>query len=97
MGLPASARKPGGQKYPSLGPADDALDADGLTALSFEQAQKKAQEWFQLVANGGTRSKRSAYTVADCIAKLLDFPGKCLSGLDGAAMMRLRLPVALTA
>lgn len=63
----------GGQKYSSLGPADDALDADGLTALSFEQAQKKAQEWFQLVANGGTRSKRSAYTVADCIADYLDW------------------------
>lgn len=61
----------GGQKYTNLGPADDALDADGITALSFEQAQKKAQDWFQLIANGGTRSKRSAYTVADCIADYL--------------------------
>lgn len=59
----------GGQKYTNLGPADDALDADGITALSFEQAQKKAQDWFQLIANGGTRSKRSAYTVADCIGE----------------------------
>jgi len=48
----------GGQKYPSLGPADDALDADGLTALSFEQAQKKAQEWFQLVARHPQQAQR---------------------------------------
>lgn len=63
----------GGQKHSKLGPADDALDADGITALSFEQAQKKAQEWFQLIANGGIRSKRAAYTVADCIADYLDW------------------------
>jgi integrase len=29
-----------------LGPADDVLDGDGLTVLTYDQAQSKAREWF---------------------------------------------------
>ncbi|HYD64139.1 site-specific integrase [Azospirillum sp.] len=62
----------GRQAYTSFGPADDAMDADGVTALSFEQAQKKAQAWFQHAANG-TSGRRGTYTVADCMADYLDW------------------------
>jgi len=34
----------------SLGPADDVMDADGLTALDYVQAQTKAREWFSTSA-----------------------------------------------
>ena len=34
------------RKEQSLGVADDILDADGVTVLSFSQAQEKARKWF---------------------------------------------------
>jgi integrase len=34
------------RKFLSLGSADDVLDADGVTSLTFAQAQEAAREWF---------------------------------------------------
>ena len=36
----------GTQHYKALGGADDIRDADGLTVLSFAQAQERARTWF---------------------------------------------------
>ncbi|GAA0600415.1 hypothetical protein GCM10009099_41780 [Caenispirillum bisanense] len=59
----------GRQIHTTLGTADDTFDADGLTALSFDQAQAKAREWFQDIA---ARTKlgrpKGPYTVAQCMA-----------------------------
>ncbi|WP_096701267.1 site-specific integrase [Magnetospirillum sp. 15-1] len=38
--------KEGFRREVSLGPADDVMDADGLTALDYVHAQTKAREWF---------------------------------------------------
>jgi integrase len=60
------------QHYRSLGPADDVLDANNETSLSFEQAQERAREWFaQLEAGGTDERKHGAYTVEDCITDYL--------------------------
>lgn len=57
-----------------LGPADDALDADGLTCLSFEQAQAKARDLFQTtIAVAAHGKKVGPYTVADCMADYLKY------------------------
>src|SRR5215469_15988984 len=62
----------GRQKYHALGPADDALDADGHVALSFAQAQEKARDWFHTAAATEHRGGRvGRYTVADCMADYL--------------------------
>ena len=60
----------GKQQYESLGAADDARDADGLTALSFQQAQEKARDWFKRTAReaaGEMAPRESPYTVADAL------------------------------
>ena len=64
----------GQQKYRVLGSADDVIDADGGSSLSFDQAQERAREWFaQLDENGvGTRRSR-AYTVENCMTDYLDW------------------------
>lgn len=58
----------GNQTYHRLGAADDTIEADGVLALSFDQAQAKARDWFQeaahLAVNGRPRGK---YTIADCL------------------------------
>lgn len=62
----------GQQHYRSLGSADDVLDADGTTSVTFEQAQEHARGWFgQLDGNGTEDRKSGAYTVADCITDYL--------------------------
>lgn len=58
----------GRQHYESLGAADDALDADGMTVLDFQQAVQAAQTWFSRRTRevlGDTVPKRGTYTVAD--------------------------------
>jgi integrase len=59
------------RKHHTLGPADDALDPDGLLAISYAQAQAKAREWFETL----TRPDRSLgpYTVADAVADYLEW------------------------
>lgn len=62
----------GKQRYFALGPADDAMDADGVTAISFEQAQIKARDWCQSVAAADAAGETQApYTIADCMADYL--------------------------
>ncbi len=55
----------------TLGPADDALDPDGVLALSYAQAQAKARDWLTTA----TRPERplGPYTVRDAIADYLDW------------------------
>lgn len=60
------------QHFRRLGAADDVLEADGLVALSFEQAQEKARQWFQDEASRIARGRPAgAYTVAQCMKDYL--------------------------
>ncbi len=64
-----------GRHEARIGPADDHLDADGMTSLSFSQAQEKARDWIREVndnTNGEARSMAS-YTVADAVRDYLDW------------------------
>lgn len=64
----------GRQHFHRLGPADDALDADGVNALSFAQAQARARDWFEGLAAGHDGQRpRGVYTVADCLADYLEY------------------------
>ena len=65
-----------GQRWKhSLGPADDALDADGATTLSFAQAQERARAWFAAPKAGiGAEDILTApYTVAAAMRDYLDW------------------------
>jgi integrase len=59
------------RRHHTLGPADDALDPDGVLAISYAQGQAKAREWFETL----TRPDRSLgpYTVADAVADYLEW------------------------
>lgn len=57
----------------SLGAADDALDADGVTVLSFEQAQAKARDWLQATVNGGLEAVTGKITINAAIDRYLAF------------------------
>lgn len=45
-------------RYQAIGPADDTIDADGIAALSFAQAQEHARDWFTAEA-GRTQGRES--------------------------------------
>ena len=51
----------------TLGPADDLLGADGALCLSYDQAKKKAEEWFPTAKRKCTGEviRRGKYTVAN--------------------------------
>jgi integrase len=55
----------------TLGPADDALDPDGVLAVSYAQAQVRARDWLANV----TRPEEPAgpYTVREAVADYLDW------------------------
>jgi hypothetical protein len=55
----------------ALGPADDALDPDGVLAISYAQAQTKAREWFAAVTKPSNR--RGPYTVRSTVVDYLDW------------------------
>jgi integrase len=60
----------GRQHYEALGATDDARDADGLSALSFAQAQKKARTFFTRKARevaGETAPNDGRFRVADAL------------------------------
>lgn len=64
----------GRQKYTTLGIADDTLAADGLNALSFEQAQIKARAWFEDIASRTILGRAAGpYTVAQCMADYIAY------------------------
>lgn len=56
-----------------IGTADDLLDADGVVALTFAQAQAKAREWHRTAAGlVGLGKRPGRYTVAQCVQDYLD-------------------------
>ena len=65
--------KAGKQHYRSLGAADDALDADGIAALSFAQAQDRARCWITSVAADATVPDAAPYTVNDALDIYLEW------------------------
>jgi integrase len=76
----------------SLGAADDARDADGLSVFSFSQAQERARAWFQRKAReqaGDFVALDRPYTVADALADYrTDYQrrsGKAADRLDWSA------------
>jgi integrase len=76
----------------SLGAADDARDADGLSAFSFSQAQERARTWFQRKAReqaGDFVPLDRPYTVADALSDYrADYQrrsGKATDRLDASA------------
>ncbi len=59
----------------TLGPSNDALDADGVTALDFAQAQEKARAWFSQVGReaAGEEGPSGPYTVADAARDYMEW------------------------
>jgi integrase len=89
----AKFREADGKRHlESLGAADDARDADGLSAFSFSQAQERARTWFQRKAReqaGDFVLLDHPYTVADALADYrADYQrrsGKATDRLDASA------------
>jgi integrase len=62
----------GRQNFQSIAAADDAAEANGVTVLTFDQAQERARAWFEEMATGGGSSRdRGPYTVANCMTDYL--------------------------
>jgi integrase len=58
-----------GRRFESLGAADDVIDADGRSVLSFQQAQEKARVWFgQLAQIESGEVHGGSYTVTQAMA-----------------------------
>src|SRR6516162_6172571 len=55
----------------TLGPADDALDPDGVLAISYAQAQTKARDWFRTMAKPAKPT--GPYTSRAAISAYLDW------------------------
>jgi integrase len=89
----AKFRNEGAKRHlESLGAADDARDADGLSVFSFSQAQARARVWFQRKAReqaGDFAPRDHPYTVADALADYrVDYQrrsGKATDRLDASA------------
>src|SRR6476619_4003463 len=62
----------GVRQQKALGPADDALDADGVLAISYVDAQRRAREWFETVSQP-TVAATGPYTVADAVRDYLEW------------------------
>lgn len=63
-------------RYRALGPADDALDADGIAALSYAQAQERARDWFTgqaRIAAGFEPVASGPYTVREAVTEYLSW------------------------
>jgi integrase len=67
-----------------IGKADDTLDADGRTVLSFPQAQAKVREWAAVKARemSGEVPSAGPYTVADAIRDYLNWFDRHRKGGD---------------
>ena len=64
----------GKQHFEALGAADDVRDADGITALSFAEAQERARAFFNRKARefaGHTEAQSGPFTVAQAIEEYL--------------------------
>lgn len=82
----------GRQHYSSVGAADDLRDPDGVTALSFDQAQEKAREFFARKARemlGGIAPTAERYTVTEAVQDYFDTyvrrGGKAIGRMNSAA------------
>ena len=62
------------KRYQPLGTADDYADPNGVTILSFSEAQAKAREWFKLAYQEATGEtiKTGKFTVKDAIDAYLE-------------------------
>lgn len=61
-------------RYQKIGPADDAMEPDGIAILSYAQAQEKARAWFAdraRIADGHAPTRLGPYTVADAVRDYL--------------------------
>ncbi|MGE0629601.1 MAG: tyrosine-type recombinase/integrase [Geminicoccaceae bacterium] len=63
----------GKQHYRSLGAADDALDADGVAALSFAQAQDYTRGWIAALVGDAAASSGAPHTVNDALDTYLEW------------------------
>jgi integrase len=59
------------RRQTALGPADDVLDPDGLLAISYGDAQRRAREWFEAVMQPVTPT--GPYAVANAVADYLEW------------------------
>ncbi len=61
------------RRHAAIGPADDHLDADGINALSFQQAQARCQDWFRTASaeSGHEIAQAGPYTVSHALADYL--------------------------
>ena len=58
----------GERREVTIGPADDVMDADGVAALSFAQAQERAGIWFaKIVRKAAGEEAAGPYTVASAM------------------------------
>jgi integrase len=60
------------RKHLTLGSADDAVDPDGVRAISYADAQTRAREWFANVTNSA-QPAAGPYTVRDAVTDYLDW------------------------
>ena len=68
----AKLAKAGLRTHKTLGPADDALDPDGVLAISYAEAQTIAREWFASVTKPA-RPANGPFKVRDAVADYLDW------------------------
>jgi integrase len=61
-----------GRRYHALGAADDVLDADGRSVLTFDQAQDRTRRWLVTAGVEG-EAPRGPYTVNDACDDYLEF------------------------
>lgn len=76
----------GKQHYEAIGAADDVRDPDGVSVLSFPQAQANARDWFQRKTRelSGDPMPTGPYTVRDAMTDYLDWYEKHRKAADRA-------------
>lgn len=90
--VPPKSSGGGSRIQDSIAAADDVLRADGVTVLSYEQARRKADEWFPAAKQKsiGVTPQRHDYTIADACNDYLDalegrkptyIPGKVINAV----------------
>jgi integrase len=62
-----------GRKEIALGGADDVLDANGKTILTYSQAQEKAHAWFLQMEPGEWPSPTPVITVAEAVQRYISY------------------------
>ena len=81
------------RKYHAIGTADDLLDADGVTTLTFAQAQDAAREWFTALTRAGGRLAEPVTVKEVMAAYVQDYKargGKDVKGLETTINAHIR-------